>query len=131
MFISYEDKKRIKSDLTEIFDQLVRFEARLVRLEANAEKNGYRKADGIPKRKAGRPRKEVTPNAKGYVVVEPVSGAWDGLYLRSTEAHKAAKSLAKRFPGKDWMTTATSEKEFFKEYKNDKRWDVVFKEASK
>ena len=60
MFISYEEKKRIKSDLTEIFDQLVRLESRLVRLEANAEKNGYRKSDGKPKRLPGRPRKEVT-----------------------------------------------------------------------
>ena len=59
MFISYEQKKQIRQDLTELFDQLVRLEARLVRLEADAEKHGYRKTDGKPKKLPGRPRKEV------------------------------------------------------------------------
>ena len=59
MFISYEDKKQIKNNIQELFAEIVRLESRLVRLEANAEKNGYRKSDGKPKRLPGRPRKEV------------------------------------------------------------------------
>ena len=58
MFISFQEKKKINLSLDEIFDQLIRFESRLVRLEANAEKHGYRKSDGRPKRNAGRPRKQ-------------------------------------------------------------------------
>ena len=58
MFISFQEKKKINLSLDEIFDQLIRFESRLVRLESNAEKHGYRKTDGRPKRTAGRPRKQ-------------------------------------------------------------------------
>ena len=60
MFISYEDKKRIKQDLIYLNDIIVKLDYRLGLLEANAEKNGYRKSDGKPKRLPGRPRKEVT-----------------------------------------------------------------------
>ena len=48
MFISYEEKKKIKQDLVDIFDKIIRLEHRLVNLETNAMKNGYRKADGKP-----------------------------------------------------------------------------------
>ena len=58
MFISYEDKKKIKDNIVELFDEIVRLEKRLAKLEADAEKHGYRKTDGRPKRNAGRPRKQ-------------------------------------------------------------------------
>ena len=58
MFISYEDKKRIKQDLIYLNDIIVKLDYRLGLLEANAEKYGYRKLDGKPKRNVGRPRKQ-------------------------------------------------------------------------
>ena len=60
MFISYEDKKKIKDNIVELFDEVVRLEKRLAKLEADAQKYGYRKEDGIPKRNVGRPRKEAS-----------------------------------------------------------------------
>lgn len=59
MFISYEEKKKIKQDLVDIFDKIIRLEHRLVNLETDAMKNGYRMIDGKPKKLPGRPRKEV------------------------------------------------------------------------
>jgi hypothetical protein len=45
-----------KSDLSKRFREL---EDRIQKLEANAEKHGYRLADGVPKKLPGRPRKEA------------------------------------------------------------------------
>jgi hypothetical protein len=61
MFISFDEKKRIKDNISELFAENVRLERRIAKMESDAEKHGYRKTDGRPKRKTGRPRKqEVT-----------------------------------------------------------------------
>ena len=58
MFISFDEKKKLKDNISELFSEIVRLERRIAKLEADAEKHGYRKTDGRPKRSIGRPRKQ-------------------------------------------------------------------------
>ena len=65
-----------------------------------------------------------------FIVFEPKSGAWDGFYLQSSSASSAAKSLAKRFPKKDWFVIKVFPDEY-KHYKAEKLWWNVLKEGEK
>ena len=58
MFISFDEKQKIKANVQELFAEIIKLERRLIRLETDAEKYGYRKTDGRPKRNVGRPRKQ-------------------------------------------------------------------------
>lgn len=65
-----------------------------------------------------------------FIVFEPKSDAWDGFYLQSSSASAAAKSLAKRFPRKEWFVIKVYPNEY-KNYTAEKLWWNVLEEGKK